>query len=329
MTESSEIKPDKAENHADRPESSPGESNLKADQVTTVSGDAKTGTEPAAARSIQNIDIRKVFREKSPGIARFLPGFVYRYLDRIFHLDWFNGFMKKHGHKDGMGFLKALFEEFNVTMHFQGEENLPKDGHFLFVSNHPLGGFDGDMIIYLLRQHYPKVIVLVNDILMNIKNLKEFFVPINKHGGQARDIVRLLDETYRSDAQIMSFPSGLVSRKIKGVVQDLEWQKSFIVKAVQHQRDVIPIHVSGHNTKRFYRVANFRKFFRIKWNLEMFFLPDESYKHRNKHFTFTIGKPIPYSTFDRTHKPIEWAALVRELVYRLPVEDNPTLPGAE
>ncbi len=290
------------------------------------SGSIKEAREPG---SFQRIDIRKVFYDKSPGIARFIPGFVYRYLERFLHLDWFNVFMEEHGHKDGLGFLDAAFQEFNVKMTFLGEENLPKEGKFLFVSNHPLGGFDGDMLIWLIRKHYPKVIVLVNDVLMNIKNLAEFFVPINKHGGQARDNVRLLDETYRSEAQILSFPSGMVSRKVKGKVQDLEWQKSFVVKAVQYQRDVIPIHVSGHNTKRFYRIANLRKFLGIKWNLEMFFLPDESYRHRNKHFTFIIGKPIPYTTFDKTYKPIEWAEKVRKLVYRLPEQENPSLLRSE
>ncbi len=290
---------------------------------------SKNKSNQAVSESFQKIDIRKIFHEKSPRIARFIPGFVYRYLERILHQKWFNGFMEQHGHKNGMGFLEELFKEFNIKMNIQGEENLPADGRFLFVSNHPLGGFDGNMLIYILRQHYPRAIILVNDVLMNIKNLEEFFVPINKHGGQTRDNVRLIEETYRSDTQILSFPSGFVSRKIDGVVQDLEWKKSFVAKAVQSQRDIIPIHVSGHNTARFYRVANFRKFFRIKWNLEMFFLADESYKHKNKHFTFTIGKHIPYSTFDKTHKPKEWAALVRELVYRLPVEDNPTLLGAK
>ena len=112
-------------------------------------------------------------------------------------------------------------------------------------------------------------------------------------------------------------------------MQDLPWQKSFVTKAIQHKRDVIPIHVSGQNTKRFYRIANLRKFFRIKWNIEMFYLPDESYRHRNKTFTFTIGKPIPWSTFDKSRRPQEWATLVRELVYRLPVEENPGLPEGE
>jgi putative hemolysin len=286
-------------------------------------------TESTQDRPIQKINIRKVFRDKNPAMARMIPGFIYRYLERILHQDWINGFMDRHGHKGGIEFLEASFEEFNVKMVVNGEENLPPERRILFVSNHPLGGFDGNMLIYLLRKHYPKVLVLVNDILMNIKNLEEFFVPINKHGAQARDNVRLIEETYASDAQLLSFPSGFVSRKIKGVVQDLEWQKSFIVKAVQHQRDVVPIHVSGENTKRFYRVANIRKFFRIKWNLEMFFLPDESYKHRDKTFTFTIGKPIPWSAFNKSRKPIEWAAEVRALVYRLPKEEDPALPGAE
>ena len=285
--------------------------------------------ESSEPQSDKIIDIRKVFHDKIPGLARIMPGFVYRYLENFLHLVWFNEFLEQHGQKSGLEFLEAAFAEFNVKMEIRGAENLPEDGRFLFVANHPLGGFDGNMLIHLIRQHYAKVIVLVNDILMNIKNLEEFFVPVNKHGGQARENVRLIDETYGSNAQLLTFPSGLVSRRINGVVQDLEWQKSFVVKAVQYQRDVIPIHVSGHNTRRFYRVANIRKFLRIKWNLEMFFLPDESYKHRNKTFTFTIGKPIPYSTFDKTRKPKEWAALIRSLVYRLPVENDAALLEAK
>jgi putative hemolysin len=164
---------------------------------------------------------------------------------------------------------------------------------------------------------------------MNVRNLEEFFFPVNKHGGQVKENVRQIEEIYRSDIQILTFPAGIVSRKVKGVIQDLEWQKSFVAKAVQHRRDVVPIHVSGRNTNRFYRVANVRKFLRINWNLEMFLLPDETYRHRNKTFTFTIGRPIPYTTFDKTCRPMEWAARVRDVVYRLPLEENPSLRGTE
>ena len=236
-----------------------------------------------------------------------------------------NEFLERHGDKTGLDFMEAAYQEFNVDMKIRGEENLPESGRFLIVANHPLGGFDGNMLIYIMRKHYPRVVFLVNDILMNLRNMDEFFIPINKHGGQSRESVKQLDEAYRSDVQILSFPSGMVSRKLKGKIQDLEWHKNFVIKARQYQRDVIPIHVSGRNSNFFYRLARMRKFFGIKWNLEMLYLPDETYKHRNKTFTFSIGKPIPHTAFDKTYSAPEWAARVRELVYRLPENKDATM----
>jgi putative hemolysin len=282
-------------------------------------------TESSPAPSSHKIDIKQIFSEKSPRVARIIPGFVYAYLKRILHQDFVNEFLERHGDKMGLDFMEAAYQEFNVNMRIIGEENLPESGRFLIVANHPLGGFDGNMLIYIMRKHYLRVVFLVNDILMNLRNMDEFFIPINKHGGQSRDSVKKLDEAYRSDIQILSFPSGMVSRKMKGSIQDLVWQKNFILKAVQYGRDVIPVHVSGRNSKFFYRLARIRKFFRIKWNLEMLYLPDETYKHRNKTFTFTIGKPIPHTVFDRRHTPMEWAAMVREMVYKLPENKDVSL----
>jgi 1-acyl-sn-glycerol-3-phosphate acyltransferase len=284
-------------------------------------------TDISKAPETQKIDIKKIFYEKSPRLAKMMPGFVYAYLKKILHQDYVNDYMERYGDQMGIEFLAPAYEEFKVKMNVVGEEHLPEDGRFLIVANHPLGGFDGSMLIYIMRQHYPKVVFLVNDILMNLRNLQELFVPINKHGGQSRESVKQLDAAYRSDMQILSFPSGMVSRKIKGKIQDLEWQKNFILKAVQYKRDIIPVHVSGRNSNFFYRLANFRKFLGIKWNLEMLYLPDETYKQRDKTFTFTIGKPIPYTLFDNTQTPLEWAGRVRELVYRLPEDKDASIQG--
>ena len=98
---------------------------------------------------------------------------------------------------------------------------------------------------------------------------------------------------------------------------DLHWQKNFITKAVKYQRNVIPIHFSGRNTNFFYRLANFRKFLGIKANIEMLYLADETIKHRNKHLVIKFGKPIPWQTFDKSKRPIEWAKWVKEQVYAL------------
>jgi 1-acyl-sn-glycerol-3-phosphate acyltransferase len=152
---------------------------------------------------------------------------------------------------------------------------------------------------------------------MNLKNLHGVFIPVNKHGRQGSELAEKLDTAFKSDAQILTFPSGLVSRRIKGQVMDLEWKKSFINKAKQYQRDIIPIHMEGGNTKFFYRLYKFRKSIGIKANIEMLYLIDETYKHRGKHITVTIGEPIPWQTFDKSKRPLAWAKWVKDKVYEL------------
>lgn len=276
------------------------------------------GLEPG----IQFVDVKKVFHQKNPRLAPLIPGFVYRFIKNIVHEDYINDFLRKHGHKQGLEFIEAIIADFNVTTEIIGEENLPPQGRFIFAGNHPLGGFDGMVLMHFLGKKYPEVKFLVNDILMNLRNLEPLFVPINKHGPHGRDAARKMDEAMRSEAQILTFPSGLVSRRIKGKIEDLPWKKNFIQKAVQYQRDVIPFHFSGRNTSHFYFLANLRKFLGIKSNLEMFLLPDETYRHRNKKLTLIFGKPIPWRTFDHTKSPQEWATWVRKIVYSLPEKEK-------
>lgn len=266
---------------------------------------------------IEKIDIKKVFYTKNPKLARLLPGFVFKYLKRIVHEDFVNGFLERHGDKKDLDFVNAAIQDFNVSIEVRGTENLPKEGRFIFVSNHPLGGFDGLVIMKVVSSYYPSFKFLVNDILNNIVNLRGLFIPINKHGKQGVEAAEKLDNLLRSDSQALTFPAGLVSRRIKGQIVDLEWQKSFVVKAKQYQRDVIPIHMSGRNTNFFYRLANLRKMLGIKANIEMLYLGDETYKHHNKHLVVTFGEPISWKTFDSTKKPVEWAKWVKEKVYQL------------
>lgn len=265
------------------------------------------------------INIREVFASKNARLARLIPGFVYRYINRIMHIDFINGLLKRNGHLQGMDFVEKVVTEFNVKEHIYGIENIPKTGRFIFASNHPLGGFDGLLLMRIINRKLGKFKSLSNDILFNIPNLRPIFAPVNKHGGHSRDVAKILTETYNSDQQIMVFPSGLASRKVKGKIVDLEWKKHFISKAVQHQRDVIPVFISGRNSNRFYRIANLRKFLKIKWNLEMFFLADETMKHRNTEVSIYFGNPLPYSMFDKTRSQSEWASYVKKIVYQLPV----------
>jgi 1-acyl-sn-glycerol-3-phosphate acyltransferase len=275
-------------------------------------------------KGLKEVNIKEIFHDKNPKLAKWIPGFIYRYLKRISHEDLVNEIIRDYGHLRGYDFSVAMMKYFNVTIKVEGEENLPEDGKYIFASNHPLGGFDGHIIMYLIGKKYgpDKYKFLVNDILMNLKNMDDVFMPVNKHGRQGSLLAEQLDEAFKSDVHILTFPAGLVSRKIKGKVMDLVWHKSFINKARQYKRDIIPIHMGGGNTKFFYRLYKFRKFLGIKANIEMLYLMDETYKHRNKHITVKFGKPISWETFDKSKRPNEWAKWVKEIVYKMDNIEN-------
>ena len=98
---------------------------------------------------------------------------------------------------------------------------------------------------------------------------------------------------------------------------DLEWKKSFIQKAIEHQRDIIPVFFEGRNSKFFYNLANIRKALGIKMNYEMLYLPDEMFKCKHKTFRIYFGEPIPWQTFTKERKPAEWAQWIKNIVYNL------------
>jgi len=266
---------------------------------------------------IKPVNIRNIFYSKNPSLARLLPGFVFRYLEKIAHQKDNNEFLEKHGEKMGLDFVRAAIHDFNVNVIIKGEENLPARGRFIFASNHPLGGFDGILLMDVLSRYYKDFKFLSNDLLMNILNLHPIFIPINKHGKQAMEAAARLDEAFISDTHIVTFPAGLVSRRVKGQIMDLVWHKNFITKAVHYRRDIIPVHFTGRNSNFFYILYKIRSFLGIKANLEMFYLVDETYKHRNDTLTVTFGKPISYTTFDRSKTHLEWAKWVKEQVYAL------------
>jgi putative hemolysin len=267
---------------------------------------------------IKPIDIKALFAEKNQRFAKLVPGFVYRYINHIMHIREINEILSRYGNQRSIDFVQSVVEHFHVKQKVAGLENIPDKGRFIFASNHPLGGFDSLLLINNVYKKLGEVRFLVNDVLMKITPLKDVFIPINKYGSNSRIAAKMLDEQYQSDVQILIFPFGLASRKINGEIRDKEWKKHFIQKAIEYKRDVIPVHISGRNSNFFYNLANLRTSLRIKWNLEIFFLADETFKHKDQEFTLTFGKPISYKRFDKSKTPKEWAEEVRKIVYLLP-----------
>ena len=260
------------------------------------------------------IDTDAVVRKVNHG--KLLPRPVMSFLRKFIHEEDFNRNFRKG--KVGADFVDCFFEDIDVKLTIIGEENIPAEGIFTFASNHPLGGADAGIELgFLARKYNDKVITPANSFLLNLKQLANYLIPVNKMGTQARELAGLLSDAFHSDRQVLFFPAGACSRKVDGIVQDLEWKKTFITKSRETKRDIIPVWFSGQNSKRFYRIAAFRKFFKIKLNLEMFTLPDELFGYRGQHFKMVIGKPLPWKTFTSEKSDTEWAQYVREQVYAL------------
>lgn len=264
------------------------------------------------------IDVAAAIKSKNPKLLKRLPGFVVRWLERLIHQDEMNGFLDKHSEESPIAFAQSLCKFFDVKLKVINEERFPKTGRYILVSNHPLGALDGVSLIAYAGQYREDIHFPVNDLLMYVTPLQGVFVPINKHGRNGAELVSQLDDAFASDSLICYFPAGICSRKQHGRICDLDWKKTIVSKARQFERDIIPLYFDAKNSNRFYRIANLRKRLGIKSNFEMLLLPDEMFRQQGNTFTIKVGKPIPYTTFDRQQKKdVEWAAWLKEKVYSL------------
>ena len=265
----------------------------------------------------KTIDLRRLIASKNEKLLRWMPGFVLRYLERVIHQDEINTLLEKAGELKDAEFSDAVMEEFKITISSSGLENIPKTGPLIIVLNHPLGGMDALALISLLKNHRPDLRFIVNDILMNLENLNGLFVGINKHGINKKNVREEIEKAFKSEHAICIFPAGLVSRKINGLVQDLEWKRTFVTYARSLDRTVIPIKIDGQLSPFFYRLSRLRRFFRIKANIEMLYLADELFKQRNKTLTFTVGQAIKMNQFDTSLTDKEVASEIRKIVHEL------------
>lgn len=267
------------------------------------------------------IDVRKIIADKNKTLAQTLPNFVINYLKRIVHEDEVNAFIEKNGHLRNHEFVNACFAEMGAKVTFTGLENIPETGGCIVAANHPLGGLDAIGLMKIIGQKRPDIRFFVNDILLNLQGFGELFVGVNKHGKNPKENLRLMDEVFASDNCVLFFPAGLVSRRQNGIVRDLEWQKSFVTKAISYKKPIIPTFIGGENSHFFYNLANLRKKFNIKANLEMLYLADEMYRQRNQTINYVFGERLESQRFTREHNHLEWAQLLKDYIYRL-AEDS-------
>ncbi|MBR4722665.1 MAG: glycerol acyltransferase [Muribaculaceae bacterium] len=266
------------------------------------------------------LDVDAVLKAKMPRHYRFIPRFLVNWLKRTICQDQLNALLESNDGCRDADFCEGVLNDLNVTYSAENADRIDTTNRRVTIAcNHPLGGLDAmALIAYFGHLYGGKIHFIANDILMAIKPLNGVFIPINKHGSQSRDSIRLVDEAFAGDDPMMIFPAGLCSRRQKnGEIADLEWKKMFVTKSAEFKRDIIPVHFDGQNSPFFYKLANRRKKLGVKFNVEMIYLPSEVFKNRGKHFTISIGEPIPHSTLSRGKDAAADALRIRETVYSL------------
>ena len=237
------------------------------------------------------------------------------------HIEQMNSFLRKYPDLKGYPFIdRVIHEELGCSASIEGTEHIPTDGKpVIFVSNHPLGGLDGMIIAQMIHETRPRELkVIVNELLMYMEPINELWAPVNKVGHLTKEQAAEQQQMWESETDVLTFPAGACSRlqRLDGKwqIKDLAWHKNFIQRAREYKRDIVPIYFEGRNSRFFYALAFIRKLLHIKLNIEMLYLVDEMYGAHGKHFKVHVLPPIPYTTFDHSKTPNEWAQYVKEIV---------------
>lgn len=266
---------------------------------------------------MEKISVRGIVAAKAPKLAKWVPGPLIEWLRRTIHEDEVNEILRRYDTGDPFEFLRGFFSYIGVSYETGGLDRLDVSGRYIFASNHPFGGMDGMMLAERIGMRFGEVKVIVNDILMYLEPLRPLFVPVNKHGRQKGDNAKAFNEAFEGAAPILTFPAGYCSRRIGGVVQDIEWRPNFIKRAVQTDRLIVPVYVPGELSDFFYRLSGGRKKLGIGANIEMLYLPDEMFRQRGHHFRMIFGEPVVPAELARFGNYHDQAQEVRRRSYAL------------
>jgi putative hemolysin len=248
---------------------------------------------------------------------KWLPRFVVRYFERILHQDEINQFIIDHKDYYDIEFCHAIMRYFNINVVIEGAEKIPANERIVIVMNHPLGGMDAMAFISGVAHIRKDYKFIVNDLLLNLKNLQGLFLGVNKFGKNDGSTRNKIDNLFESDDTVCIFPAGKVSRRIQGKIVDLEWKKTFVTLSRKYNRKIVPIYIDGELSNFFYRLFELRQKVGIKTNVEMMYLADEMFKQKNKTIRFTVRDCIDMENFHPGENDKEVSDRIRNILYEI------------
>ena len=242
--------------------------------------------------------VEKIMAEKKIGFYPSLPRPLKSLFNSILYEKKVNELLTEFQDFKDLGFINKLLNYFNLSISTHFSIPLVKLKRSIFVCNHPTGILDGLILLKILNLAHPSQMI-TNDILDFVPNIKNLILPVDWLGTINKHQTQNLLGAFQSDKHIIVFPAGEVSKLRNITIQDMEWNPSFIKKAVQFKRDIIPVRIGGRNSILFYTVSTLRRLFKMDFNIEMFLLIREVFNKRNNSIKVKFGSPISYKTLNR------------------------------
>ena len=240
--------------------------------------------------------IEQVITDHYPALNhRKMSGPIIKTLLRLlFHEQAFQDFAERYPHLHGIEFIEQVFEYFHFSFAVSDteKENIPVSGKVMIVANHPIGSLDGLALLKLVHEVRSDVKIVANDLLMAIPPLTPLLIPgKNMTGTSRKKHIERIIQTLTDEQAVIMFPAGEVSRfGIKGIRDGL-WHRGFLKIAENAKAPILPIHIDGHNSIRFYLASLLAR------PLSTIMLVGEMFRQENKQLHLKVGSIVPYHSY--------------------------------
>ncbi|NQX99538.1 MAG: lysophospholipid acyltransferase family protein [Flavobacteriaceae bacterium] len=224
----------------------------------------------------------------------FLGTFLGWILMQLLRITTINKIYNRNKEKKDLQFLNSLMDEFQITFEIPKEDlkRIPKEGSFITISNHPLGGVDGILLLKLLIEHRPDFKIIANFLLHRIAPLKPYVMPVNpfeNHKDAKSSIAGIKNALLhlQKGHPLGIFPAGEVSTYKDGkLMVDKPWEEGAVKLIKNAEVPVIPIYFHAKNSRFFYFLS------KISDTLRTAKLPSELLSQKDRTIKVRIGKPI-------------------------------------
>jgi len=226
-----------------------------------------------------------------------IPGgdIIAKALMQIFRYNKLNKVYSSAFDKDPFVFINSILDHLDIKFEVPDRdiENLPSEGPFITVSNHPFGGIDALILLKLLTAKRNDVKGMANFLLQKIDPLKDYILPVNPFETykDVKSSFKGIKEglNYLKEGHVVViFPAGEVStyQSESNLIVDREWQESALKFIKLAKVPVVPVYFHGTNSRWFHILG------RIHPLLRTAKLASELFNKRNKNIKIRIGKPI-------------------------------------